>query len=182
MNTRFESLRHSVGIQLARWHFKNSRDEMLSFTTAVSGAERVLLVMPITSEDLSPTVHVIEMVKSRFKGENITVVFGASGIEAVRLLPRSQFLHLLQPQVSPFFIPRPDFIKSLNQRRYDLAIDLNLDFVLPSGYICKASGAKVRIGFCHSNADIFYNFQIKPDLTLARKAIYDRLVQCLRRF
>lgn len=180
--TPLERLKHSLGVHYARWHFRKSQDEVVTFTTAVSSAQRVLLVMPLTGEDLLPTLQVLEMVKSKFKGENITVVTGDRGVEAVRLLPHSQFLHLLKPQVSPFFLPRTDFVSNLTQKRYDLAIDLNLDLVLPSGYICKVSGAKVRVGFCHNHADVFYNFQVKPDLTLGRKLIYDRLVQCLRKF
>jgi ADP-heptose:LPS heptosyltransferase len=178
----FEETRHSLGTQFARWFFRKSRDEVMSFTTAISSAQRVLLVMPLTEEDLLPTVKVIEMLKSQFREEHITVVTGDRGIEAVRLLPRGQFMHLLKTQVSYLYLPRAEFISSLKEKRYDLAIDLNLDLVLPSGYICKASGAKVRVGFNQKHADVFYNFQIKPDPTLGRKLIYDRLVQCLQKF
>jgi len=177
-----EGLRHSIGVQFARWLFRKSRDEVRSFTNAISSAQRVLLVMPLAADDLLPTLRVIEMVRSQFKEESITVVIGDRGLEAVRLLPRSQFVHLLKPHVSSFYLPRADFIQSLRQKRYDLAIDLNLDLVLPSGYICKASGANIRVGFSRKHADIFYNFQVKPDPTLGRKLIYDRLVQCLRNF
>ena len=180
--TALERLRHSVGVRLARWHFRNSHDEVISFTNAISSAQRVLLIMPLTAEDLLPTLQVLEMVRSQFKGENITVVTGDRGVEAVRLLPRSQFLHLLKTQVSPLFLPRADFVKSVTQKRYDLAMDLNLDLVLPSGYICKVSGARIRVGFRHTQADVFYNFQVRPDPTLGRKLIYDRFVQCLRKF
>ena len=177
-----EGMRHFLGGKLARWHFRKSRDAVMSFTDAVSSAHRVLLVMPLTAEDLQPSVQVIEMLKSQFKEENITIVMGDRGLEIVRILPRSQFIHLLKPQVTSLFLPRDNFLNTLTQKHYDLTIDLNLDLVLPSGYICKASGARVRIGFSHKQADTFYNFQIKPDPTLGKKLIYDRLVQCLKKF
>jgi len=177
-----EGIRHSLGVQFARWLFRKSRDEVISFTSAISSAQRVLPVMPLTEEDLLPTLKVIEMLKSQFREEDIAIVTGGRGIEVVRLLPRGQFVHLLKTQVSYFYLPRADFINSLRQKRYDLAIDLNLDLVLPSGYICKVSGANVRVGFNQKHADIFYNFQVKPDPTLGRKLIYDRLVQCLQKF
>jgi ADP-heptose:LPS heptosyltransferase len=177
-----EGTRHSLGTHFARWRFRKSRDEVMSFTNAISSAQRVLLVMPLTTNDSLPTLKVIEMLKSKFREENITVVTGDRGIEVVRLLPRGQFMHLLKAQVSYFYLPRADFIHSIRQKRYDLAIDLNLDLVLPSGYICKVSGANVRVGFNQKHADIFYNFQVKPDPTLGRKLIYDRLVQCLQKF
>jgi ADP-heptose:LPS heptosyltransferase len=177
-----ESVRYWLGLQLARWHYRTSRDEMLTFTNAVSSARRVLLVMPLADVEALPAMRVVEMLKSQFKEENITVVMGDRGVEVVRMLPRSRFVHLLKPQVNAVYLPHPGFINSLTERHYDLAIDLNLDLVLPSGYICKASGARIRIGFNNRQADIFYNFQIKADPTLGRKETYDRFVQCLQQF
>ncbi len=178
----FQQTRQSIGIRVAKWRFRQTRDEMISFTTAISSARRALLIMPLTAQDLLPTVKVIEMLKSQFKEKNLTVVTGDRGLEVIRMLPHSRFLHLLESQVSYFYLPRGDFLNSIREKRYDLAVDLNLDLVLPSGYICKASDAKIRVGFDHQQADLFYNFQIKPDPTLGRKLIYDRLVQCLQRF
>lgn len=178
----FEGTRHSIGTQLARWHFRGSHDTPISFTTAISSARRALLILPLLSEDLMPTSGVIQMLKSQFKEQDITIVMGDHGLEIVRLLPRSQFVHLHKPQVSRLYLPRADFVSSIVQRRPDLAIDLNLDFLLPSGYICRASGANIRVGFSHPQADVFYNFQVRPDPTLGRKLIYDRLVQCLQKF
>ena len=178
----FESTRHSIGTKLAKWHFRKSRDEQRSFTTAISSARQVLLVMPLLSEDLQPASSVIQMLKSQFKEKRITIVTGDHGLEISRLLPHGHFLHLIKTQVGYFYHPRADFLKTINEKKYDLAIDLNLDFQLPSGYICRASGAHVRVGFSHPQADVFYNFQVRPDPTLGRKLIYDRLVQCLQKF
>jgi ADP-heptose:LPS heptosyltransferase len=178
----FEGARHSLGVRLATWRFRKSRDEIISFTSAVSSARQALVIMPLTVHEVLSTVRVVEMLKTQFKEEHITVVTGNHGPEVIRMLPRGRFIHLLKPQVSYLFQPRADFLNSIKEKRYDLAIDLNLDFVLPSGYICKASGAKIRVGFNHHHADAFYNFQIKPDPTLGRKLIYDRLVQCLQKF
>ena len=177
-----ETTRQTLGIRLTRWRFRKSHDEIISFTTAVSSARRILLIMPLSTQDVLPTLKVVELLKTQFREEDITVITGDRGLEVIRMLPRSRFIHLLKPQVSYLFLPRADFLNSVHEKSYDLAIDLNLDFVLPSGYICKASGAKIRVGFEHQQADMFYNFQIKPDPTLGRKLIYDRLVQCLQRF
>jgi ADP-heptose:LPS heptosyltransferase len=180
--TTLESLRQSLGITLARWRLRKMHDDVIPFTTAVSSARRALLIMPLVRQDMLPVLKVVEMLKARFRAENITVVTGDYGLEIARMLPRSQFIRLLKQQITIVYHPRAHFLKSLAGGRYDLAIDLNLDLILPSGYICKASGARVRVGFCHAHADTFYNFQIKPDPTLGRKLIYERLVQCLEKF
>jgi ADP-heptose:LPS heptosyltransferase len=178
----FEDTRHSLGLRLARWKLRKLGNEMIPFTSAVSSAKRALAIMPLGPHDSGPTLSVVQLLKARFLPENITVIVGDTGGEVSRMLPRSKVVHLIRPQVDYFYLPRPDFLGSLDRKPYDLAIDLNLDFILPSAYICRVSGAAVRIGFNHTHADVFYNFQIKPDPSLGRKQIYERLVHCLESF
>lgn len=178
----FNDLRGFIGVRAAQFHFRKLRDSVVSFTSAVSGARQVLIIMPLGPGEFLPTVMVIDMLKRRFREENLTIVTGDRGLEVMRMLPRTQFIHLLKHEVSYFFLPRADVIERLRKRQYDLAIDLNLDLVLPSAYICRASAARVRIGFNRKHADAFYNFQIQPDPTLSKRLIYDRLVQCLDMF
>lgn len=178
----FERARHRIGLRFARWRFRKSRDGIITFTSAVSSAQHVLLIMPLHADDATPTARIVEMLRSTFGDQNITVVTGDYNAEPVRALARSRFLRLFKQQVNGFYIPRADFLNNITERQYDVAIDLNLDLLLPSGYICKASNARVRVGFTQPYADVFYNFQIKPDPTLGRKLIYDRLAQCLQKF
>ena len=174
--------RTSVGLQVARFRFRKERDRVIRFTDAVTSAHNVLVIMPLNPATLLPTVTVFEMLKKKFNEENLTVITGDHGLEVMRLLPRTQFIHILAAEISLFYLPRTDVMMRVRKKPYDLAIDLNLDLVLPSGYICKASNARVRIGFARNRADTFYNFLVQPDPTLGTKLIYDRLVQCLQRF
>jgi hypothetical protein len=178
----FEKTRHSLGTHLSRWRFRHASDELISFTNSVSQAQRVLVIMPLGNDDLPSTAHIIELLRSRVAEDRITVITGHHGLDVLRTLPRSKFIHLIPEQISRLYLPRTDLMTSVLEKEHDLAIDLNLDLVLPSGYICKASGARIRIGFARPYADLFYNFQITHDPTIGRKLIYDRLVQCLEKF
>jgi len=84
--------------------------------------------------------------------------------------------------MSTWYLPPKKVIAQVAQRQYQLAVDLNLDNILPSGYICKASGARVRVGFASRYADVFYNFQVRLDPSSPRGHAYDRLMECLRMF
>ena len=177
-----EGFRRSIGFLAAMYHFRGSRDKMISFTTAISSAHQALLILPLSRHELLPNIMVVDLLKKRFKEENITVVTGDHGIEVMRMLPRSQFIHILVHEINLFYLPCADVIQRVKKKKYDIAIDLNLDFVLPSAYICRESSARVRIGFVRKHADVFYNFQIQHDPTLGRKLIYDRLAKCLQKF
>jgi len=177
-----ESLRHSIGLMAARYRFRRTRESVISFTKTISSSRTVLIVLPFNAHQVQSTAMVIDLLRRSFKGEDITVASTDHAVEVVRTLPRSQFVHILPDEISYFFLPRRELLNRILSKPYDLAIDLNLDFLLPSGYICRASGARVRVGFTRKSADIFYNFQIQADPTLARKLIYDRLANCLQKF
>jgi ADP-heptose:LPS heptosyltransferase len=176
-----ENTRHSLGAFVARWQFRHANDELITFTNSISQANRILLIVPLLRDDFA-AMQLVDLLRGRVPEDRITVVTGNHGLDILRTLPRSRFVHLLPEQISPLFLPRHDFMTAVREKEHDVAIDLNLDFVLPSGYICKASGARVRIGFARPSADLFYNFQITHDPTLGRKLVYDRLVQCLEKF
>lgn len=177
-----DGVRMAAGIQIARFRFRKVKDPVMSFADAVSSARRALLIMPLRKREFLPTIMVIEFLMNRFRGADITVVSDDHGREAVRMLPRSHFIHVMNDEVSPFFLPRATLLQRIRERRPDLVVDLNLDFVLPSAYIGRAVDARVRIGFARKHAEVFYNFLIQPDPRLERKHLYDRMAAFLQRF
>lgn len=178
----FEDARSTIGVQLARFRYRKPEDPVMSFREAVSTARRAMLIMPLRKREFLPTVLVIEFLKQRFREEDLTILSDDHGREAVRMLPRSHFIHILNDEVSPLFLPRRTLLYRVQERRCDLVVDLNLDFLLPSAYICKESAARVRIGFTRRYAEKFYNFLIQPDPRLERKHVYDRMASFLRKF
>lgn len=177
-----EDVRSAIGVQVARFRFRKTEDPVMSFTEAVSTARRAMLIMPLRKREFLPTVLVIDFLKRQFREENLTILSDDHGREAVRMLPRSHFIHLLNDEISPLFLPRHPLLYRVQERRCDLVVDLNLDFLLPSAYICKESNARVRIGFARQHAETFYNFMIQPDPRLERKHLYDRMAAFLHNF
>lgn len=178
----FDTARTTAGLLYSRFRYRKSQEPVVSFTNAFSAAERVLLIMPMQRREFLPTIMIIDLLKKRFREENITVVSDDHGREAVRMLVRSQFIHIHKDEITPLFLPRRQVLSRVSQKRYDIAIDLNLDLVLPSAYICKESNARVRVGFARKQSDLFYNLQIQPDPLLDRKTVYDRMANFLQMF
>lgn len=178
----FDSLRMSIGAGLARMKFRKAQDPVISFSGVVTQARTVLVILPLDRRELLSAFQTIELLRKTFHEEDITVVGDERGQEIKRLMPKCRFLPLQQNDVTMFFLPHRQFLSHLKSRPYDVAIDLNLDFLLPSSYICRESGARVRVGFTGPQADFFYNLQIKPDPSKALNSIYDRVARCLEMF
>lgn len=176
------TVRAWAGLLIARFRFRKSTDEVRSFVNAFSSAHTVLLIMPLDRAGRFPAVTVLELLTRKFREDNITVVTDEQDLQTARLLPHSSHERILMNEVSLFSLPKKRLMKRITNHSYDLAIDLNLDLVLPSAYICKASGARVRIGFQRKRAERFFNFLVQINPTLDRKKVYDRLVESLQMF
>ncbi len=176
------NLRSTVGVLIARLRFRKSQESVVSFTSSVSAARSALVIMPLREQVMLPTTAVIDLLKRKFPEEKLTLVTRERDLSLPALLPRSTVLRMVKDDIGFFFLPKKPFLDRLTIHDFDLAIDLNLDLVLPSGYICKESKARVRVGFSRHQSDVFYNFAIQPNPVLNRQEIYERLVQCLQMF
>ncbi len=176
-----ESVRRVIGLTVARWHFRRRAEEPLSFTHAVTEARHALLVLPLQSLELVPIAPVLEVLREKFQDKHITVVTAMHSVELMHLLPQGRFVRIDPTEISPFFLPRRSMLQRMPRPAYDLAIDLNLDFKLPSGYICRESNARVRLGFAGEQSDLFYNFLIQTT-AVPGKQRYKQLAAYLEMF
>ncbi len=176
-----EPLRRVIGITLARWHFRRRPDEPVSFTRAVTDARHALLILPLGGLELPPLAPVLEVLRQKFQDKHITVVTAMHSVELMRTLPQGRFIRIDPLDISPFFLPRAVMLQRMPRPSYDLAIDLNLDFKLPSGYICRESNARVRVGFTGEQSDLFYNFLIQTS-AVPGKQRYRQLAAYLEMF
>jgi len=165
---------------MARWHFRRMHNTVISFTDLISTGTHALLILPLTPTAQSPA-PVIDLVRSHFSGDRVTIVAAEHDAGAAVLIPRSVLLRVSPDTTGWLFLPSRDIRRRVAESTYDVAIDLNLDSLLPSAYICRASNARIRIGFARNGAEHFYNFQMQPDAARSG-ALYDRLAACLKMF
>src|SRR5271169_3735620 len=177
-----ESLRRSVGMQAARFHFRASQEAVISFSHSISTSDRLLVIMPLGQSGGEGQTRVLTFLREHFYEPDITVIAPAGGTPVERVLPRCRVLLVGREDVNAFFLPRRSFLTRVAERSYDLAIDLNLDFMIPSAYICKETNARVRTGFSALHADAFFNFQVRLGPASHRPHAYERLLHCLQMF
>jgi hypothetical protein len=79
-------------------------------------------------------------------------------------------------------LPTKAILQRIFTKEFDVAVDLNLDFVLHTAYICKASRAKVRVGFSSQVSDVFYNIILNLNKQRTPQALYDKFAECLSMF
>jgi hypothetical protein len=178
----FETLRRFVGITSSRVAFRKSDDPLIAFAEPLPPSSAVLLILPSGMADATPLTPLLERLAGRFDERLITVVTSGPQYKVERMLPHARVVPIGPDEISVWFLPSRNLMAGIMNRKYALAVDMNLDNNLPSGYICRASGARIRLGFASPHADLFYNFQVRLDPASPRGQALGRLMECLRMF
>jgi hypothetical protein len=77
-------------------------------------------------------------------------------------------------------IPKKELKIKIIATEYDIVIDLNDEFHLPSTYLCLKSRASLKICFDHEKREPFYNFYFRARENVSLNAKYKKLIQYLK--
>jgi hypothetical protein len=162
--------------------FRSTEEQVLRWTDAISNARRALLILPESSNDAAVLRSTVEYFLKRFTAANLLIV-SRIDVATQLLLDRHARLQTFAPtDLNLWFLPRSELTQKVKKSTFDVAIDLNLDVALPSAFLCRASGARVRVGFVKPHADTFYNFQVQPHRTANFGSAAASLIHCLQMF
>jgi hypothetical protein len=178
----FEKTRLNIGTLYARFHFRSAREPIVRFTEAISEARRPIVFLPESSSEASSIEQVLKFLAERFHTSKVTLV---ARKEIVSSLPDHRGFNLLTftaEELNAWFLPRGDLLRKMKKSTFDVALDLNVRFALPSSYLCRASAAPLRIGFVKPYADSFYNFQIQTGQSNNLTLVYSQLLKCIEMF
>jgi hypothetical protein len=177
-----EKLRLHIGTSYARFHFRTARDPIVRFTEAISQARRPIVFLPEISAEASVIEGVLKFLGQRFHTSKVVLV---ARKDVVPYLPDLRGFNVVtfgDEELSTWYVPRTDLLRKMKKSTFDLALDLNIRFALPSSFLCRASQAPLRIGFVKQYADSFYNFQVQTEPSNNLTQVYSQLLKCIEMF
>jgi len=177
-----EALRFSVGLKYARFHFRKRRDAVMRFTEAVERSQRALVLLPETVTDSESMSSVVRYLYRRLGSGSVTVVGREEYTRSLHSTFSGKTISYTPEEINGWFIPRSGLIRKMKSSTFDLALDLNVNLALPSAFICRESGAPLRVGFAKPEGDQFYNFVVQTRMTTNTPVAYKHLLKCLEMF
>ena len=171
-----------IGLQIARVKFYGEKDKVQPLTNFFTGARSMLVTLPVGYEDATIAGNALREFRDRMSHLQLTVVNTSTRATSLIDFPKCEVIRINPADLNRLSLPTQSLLQRVLVREYDVAIDLNLDFVLHSAYICKASRAQVRVGFVHPAADIFFNVQFNSTSPRTPQSIYGSFASCLGMF
>ena len=177
-----ENLRLHIGTSYARFHFRTARDPIVRFTEAFSEARRPVVFLPELSAEASAVGDVLKFLGERFHTSKVVLVGRKSVVPFLPDLRGFNVVTFTEDELSVWYVPRTDLLRKMKKSTFDVALDLNIRFALPSLFLCRASQAPLRIGFVKQHADNFYNFQVQTEPSNNLTQVYSQLLKCIEMF
>lgn len=178
----FEKVLRYVGFGIARFQFRSDIDTVQPLTKFFTGAQSALIMLPAGYEEANIAGDALHAFRNRLVHLNLTVVHTSTRATSLSDFPRSEVIRIGPSDINRLSLPTKGLLQRIIHRDYDAAVDLNLDFVLHTAYICKASRAKVRVGFVHPWSDTFFNVQFNLDKQRTPQVVYEKFAACLAMF
>ncbi|MGA3244077.1 MAG: hypothetical protein ABSE41_05655 [Bacteroidota bacterium] len=177
-----ENLRLYIGTSYARFHFRAARDPIVRFTEAFSEARRPVVFLPEVSAEASAVENVLKFLGQRFHTSKVVLVARKRVVPYLPDLRGFDVVTFTEEELSSWYVPHTDLLRKMKKSTFDVALDLNIRFALPSSFLCRASQAPLRIGFVKQYADNFYNFQVQTEPSNNFTQVYSQLLKCIEMF
>jgi hypothetical protein len=177
-----EKLRYHIGTTYARYHFRAAGNPIVQFTEAITQARRPVIILPEISAEASAIEGVLKFLTQRFHTGKVVLV---ARQDIVSYLPDHRGFNVVTytgEELNTWYLPRPGLLRKMKKSTFDVALDLNVRFALPSSFLCRASQAPLRIGFVKQYADSFYNFQVQTGPSSNLTQVYSQLLKCIEMF
>jgi len=170
------------GMRFARFQFRSEIDPPRSMTSFLRNAKYILITLPVGYEEANAASDALQKIRDQMGNAHLTLIHTGTRATSLAGSTRCDVVRLDPEDINRFSLPRRSLLKRIGTHPYDVAIDLNLDFVLHTAYICRATSADVRVGFVRDASETFFNVQIRAAKRATPKATYDKLADTLAMF
>lgn len=146
---------------LKAWLKVRHEERLVHVNKILDDAKSVMVCFPDGFEDGIGANKVMPYIRERFPHSKINVIVTRINLEKVRKSPYiDNFIDVSEKDFNVVSLPTRDLVNRVKMMSYDVAIDLNREFHLPTAYLCYRSGAKLRIGLRDQEVAPFFNMEI----------------------
>ena len=154
-----------------------SQPDMISAVELWRRAKIVLICFPDEYQDRQAAEPALRTIVEAYPQKRFCIL-------TTKVLPQRwlnvELVRLRRNDLNLFSLPNSEYIRYIQYKRIDAAIDLWPPFNLTTACLCQGSGAPLRIGFSSQHAPSFYNLLVVPsgsERALVRR--YDVMVETI---
>jgi len=172
-------IKNKIAEKIAIRKYAINKKEEKSFNNFFTEANDVLIILPQNHAGLSTALQdIIRYVLIHKK--NLYLIYKKEFQSFIPTDIRYAALAVTKENKTKLGLPNKFLINKIKKYKFDLIIDLNLEYDIFSLVLSTIPEANFRVGFVKKNSDYFYNYQISQEINSEKS--YRNLLNSLRMF
>ena len=169
---------------VGRWQLRKLKKHMQAkprtFPTDLMAPKRILVCLPGSLRELTLVKQFLPNISSMFKSATVTLLT-IPGVKVHDIYPRRgyQIMTPTTDQLAWCGVPTRACLESLQENKYDMLIDLNLERSFFTSAVLLSFPEAVRIGRGNHLGNPYYNLEIKTKYLRDERNIYRSLLDTL---
>lgn len=155
-------------------------DHVVDVFGTLAEAQTILVFMPDKLEDFGTARKFLAKLMDDFSNAKFQFVMRESYRSLLNGDQNYGTIFVSDKDINFWGLPKKELKQKILATEYDIVIDLNDDFHLPSTYLCLKSRASLKICFDHEKREPFYNFYIRARMNVSLNTKYKKLIQYLK--
>ncbi len=148
----------------------------MSYNSFFTSAEKLLILVPekMSSEGFGKIANFLEK-----SGKKYELVVDNKRVEEFAQY-HSQIIAINEDERNWLKLPKKSLREKISSKDFDIVIDLEIEENLLYSTLSNLATTKVKVGFKKENSDLYYNFQILPEIN--SEISYGNLLNSLQMF
>jgi len=155
-------------------------DRVVDVFGTLAEARSILVFMPDKLEDFGIARKFLTKLMDDFSNAKFQFVMRESYRSLLNGDRNFGTIFVSDRDVNFLGLPKKELKQKILATEYDIVIDLNDDFHLPTTFLCQKSRASLKICFDHDMREPFYNFSFRAQSDESLNNKYKKLVQYLK--
>ncbi|HWR82468.1 MAG TPA: hypothetical protein VN285_04135 [Candidatus Deferrimicrobium sp.] len=154
--------------------------ETIDFSAVLARPKNILVCLPGSLRQLTIVKQYLPLLTEMFKSADITLL-PLPGIKIADIFPRKGF-HIMTPtadQLTWSGLAKKSYLKLLQDSKFDVVVDLNLETSLFTSSVLLGIPHAVRVGRASHLGRPYYNLEIKTKYLRDERHIYRSLLETL---
>lgn len=159
---------------------KRMDSQARSFPDDLRSPKRILICLPATLRELTIVKQFLPKVSAMFKSAQISLLTNP-GVRVHDIYPRRgyQILTPTSDQMTWSGLPKPTYLTTLKEYKFDMVLDFNLQFSFFTSAILLSFPGAIRIGQGNHLGQPYYNVEIKTRYLRDERNIYRSILDVL---
>ncbi|MCA2004214.1 MAG: hypothetical protein LDL01_00330 [Ignavibacterium sp.] len=175
----FEAIKKKIAELIIAGKLKHRSNPELSFSSALKKSFTFLVLMPADEKDYRESFHILDYLESQ--GKTLTILTNDFRVSLLPAKYRNKAIGFAITEVSKFKLPSHRLNEKLQEKLFDVVIDLNREENLFYSCIANIAKSKIRVGFKKRKADLYYNFLVDGSDNDSAKS-YNNFLNCIKMF